>query len=191
MYIKNMIFCPLKKKINENTCHFFSYFCGAKTPHPMMSIITSRPTLFLETGEYTFSRFLDALLSIPVLIAYEIISDLYNGNELWQKVLAISLIIVLGTLLLHTILWRLFGKETITFGDENLIIVRKLLFLRKKIIIPGKDIQSVMENPRPLSQKRILIQCSGNVKYLCGYNIDSKDLNDIFDVFEIRFFTEK
>lgn len=158
----------------------------------MMSIVVSRPTLFLDTGGYySFNRLIGILLSIPALITYDIISDLFYGNELWESVLAIFLIIVLGALLLHTILWRLFGKETITFDDENLIIVRELFFLKKKIVIPGKDIQSVMENPRPLSQKRILIQCSGNVKYVCGYNIDSKDLNDIFDVFEILFFIEK
>lgn len=110
---------------------------------------------------------------------------------MWEKVLAIFLTIVLGILLLHSILWRLFGKETITFDDENLIIVRELFFLKKKIIIPGKDIQSVMENPRPLSQKRILIQCSDGTKHKCGYNIDSKELNDIFDVLEILFLMER
>lgn len=157
-----------------------------------MNIVTSRPTLFLDTGnDYTINRFIGCLLSIPALIIYEIFSALYRGNALWEKVLAIFLTIVLGILLLHSILWRLFGKETITFDDENLIIVRELFFLKKKIIIPGKDIQSVMENPRPLSQKLILIQCSDGTKHKCGYNIDSKELNDIFDVFEILFLMER
>lgn len=157
-----------------------------------MNIVTSRPTLFLDTGNYySINRFIGFLLCIPALITYDIISALFKGDNLWGKVIAVIIIIVLGILLLHTILWRLLGEETITFDDENLIIVRELLFLKKKIIIPGKDIQSVMENPRPLSQKRILIQCSDGTKHTCGYNIDSKDLNDIFDVFETLFFIKK
>lgn len=106
-------------------------------------------------------------------------------------VLAILISTVIGVFILNSLLWRIFGEEIIAAEEDNLLIIRKLFFLKKTKAIPGKNIQSIMENPHPLSQKRILIQCSDGSKFECGYNLDSKDLNDIFDIIELVFLIER
>lgn len=154
----------------------------------MITIVTTKPVVI--DADSSDIRMVGCVTMPVIFFIVEILESLYSGPK-ESVIMAILISIALGVFFLHSLLWRIFGKEIIAAEDDKLLIIRKLLFLKRSYAIQGKDIQSIMENPHPLSQKRILIQCYGGSKFECGYNLDSKDLNDVFDIIELVFLTER
>lgn len=154
----------------------------------MITIVTTKPVVLDADGSDI--RMVGCVLMPVIFFIVEILEFLYSGPT-DMMVLAILISTVIGVFILNSLLWRIFGEEIIAAEEDNLLIIRKLFFLKKTKAIPGKNIQSIMENPHVLSQKRILIQCSDGSKFECGYNLDSKDLNDIFDIIELVFLIER
>lgn len=122
----------------------------------MRTIITSKPCLIdfsqINSGSMYFFP--------SVLLSFVLVFILGDCHVWWTKTLCILALI--GALIwgLNSILWRTLGKEIISTDEENLIITRKVLFLKKTEFISCKDIQSISVNKSIIDEERIIIQCT-------------------------------
>ena len=150
----------------------------------MRTIITSKPCI-IDLSLINQSGYFIPLVLMPLICIF----TLDDCHVWWTKALNILALIITSILSLNSILWRTLGKEILSTDEENLIVTRKVLFLKKSELISGKDIQSISVNNSILDEERIIIQCADFTRK-CGLNLTNSELTDVFNEIERLFLTE-